>query len=911
MSRLAPIGLTILAHFTGIAPLASQNTPLQPVLPEDYGKWETLSDGRLSPDGTWIAVSISRVNEENELRIHRVEGDSVIVVPHGANPIFSGNGEWVAYTIGESPQDRETREQKEEPLRNDVGLVNLETGQQTRMKEVQSFLFGARGDYLSMRRYPTEDGGSTASVVVRDLLKNTDVSFGSVASSVWQDEGDLLAFIVHADEDVGNGVQLYDARSGTVRMLDGDTTKYARLTWREDAADLAVLRSFTDDVHADTNHVVLAWRDLENGGRPSTLESVLSSDISNDQRIVSYRALTWSEDSSALFFGVKEWGLAEEEKDGNSENATDTESADAEGQEADVEIWNTADRRVIPEQKRDATRDEQRNELAVWHLDEGRVVILTDESLNQAEIHAGGRAVTAVNDDPYGFDAMFGRGSEDVYRIDAKTGDRLKVVEGTSFRWQVSPEGDFLVHFKDGAYHVVNLATGATRIISGDVDADLNNADYDHPVAEKPPFGLAGWTVDNRSVLVYDKYDVWQLGLDGLTQKLTDGAPIQVVYRHVSMDPDEDAIDLTENVYLSARGEWTLYHGYALLREDRVEELVYEDDNLDRLIKADAAEVFAFVGQDFDDPPDYFVTDLSFRSPRQITAVNPFHTDYAWGHSELIQYTNHRGRKLQGALFYPANYDPSTSYPMITYVYEIRSQSAKQYAVPSERSYYNWAAWTAQGYFVWQPDIVFDTRNPGISSTRTMEASIQAVVDKNVGVDPDRVGLVGHSWGGYQAAFAATNTKVFAAIVAGAALTDLVSMYGSIFWSSSVPETGHFEVGQERMEVPYWEDLTAYVRNSAVHNIETLDTPILVEVADADRNVDWRQGIEYFNAARRAGKALVMLAYHDEGHGLRKERNQVDYHRRILRWFGHYLKGEEAPDWIVEPVPYLEQRKGG
>ena len=86
------------------------------------------------------------------------------------------------------------------------------------------------------------------------------------------------------------------------------------------------------------------------------------------------------------------------------------------------------------------------------------------------------------------------------------------------------------------------------------------------------------------------------------------------------------------------------------------------------------------------------------------------------------------------------------------------------------------------------------------------------------------------------------------------------------------------------MEVPYWEDLDAYVRNSAVFNIETLDTPLLVEVADADRNVDWRQGIEYFNAARRAGKPLVMVAYHDEGHGLRKKPTQVDYHRRILQW---------------------------
>lgn len=246
---------------------------------------------------------------------------------------------------------------------------------------------------------------------------------------------------------------------------------------------------------------------------------------------------------------------------------------------------------------------------------------------------------------------------------------------------------------------------------------------------------------------------------------------------------------------------------------------------------------------------------------------------------------------------------------MITYIYEKRSQTAKQYIAPSERSYYNWAVWTSLGYFVWQPDILFDARNPGISSTQTMELSVQAIIKKDIGVDPARIGLIGHSWGGYQTAFAVTNTDIFAAAVAGAPLTNLISMYGSIFWATSQPESGHFETGQERMEVPYWEDPDAYIRNSAVFNVEKLNTPLMLEVGDADRNVDWRQSIEYYNAARRVGKPLIMVAYHDEDHGLRKEANQVDYHRKILQWFGHYLKGEDAPDWIKEPIPYLQQKR--
>lgn len=351
-----------------------------------------------------------------------------------------------------------------------------------------------------------------------------------------------------------------------------------------------------------------------------------------------------------------------------------------------------------------------------------------------------------------------------------------------------------------------------------------------------------------------------------------------------------------------------MHYGFAQLRGGRVERVVYQDDNVGRLQKAEDADVFAYVVQDFDDSPDYFVTDGRFARPHRVTETNPFQHNYAWGHSELVPYTNHNGRELQGALFYPANYDPSQTYPMIVYPYEIRSTTAKAYSVPSQRSYYNPAVWTANGYFVLQPDIVFDARDPGVSSARTLEAAVGAVVARGL-VDRDRVGLVGHSWGGYQATFVPTATDIFAASVAGAGLTDLVSMYGAIFWVAGEPESGHFEVGQERMDVPYWVDPDAYMRNSAIFNVESLNTPLLMEAGDADRNVDWRQSIELYNAARRAEKPVTMLVYHGEDHGLREEKNQADYQRRILEWFDHYLKGHEAQPWITEPIPWLEQKE--
>ena len=176
-------------------------------------------------------------------------------------------------------------------------------------------------------------------------------------------------------------------------------------------------------------------------------------------------------------------------------------------------------------------------------------------------------------------------------------------------------------------------------------------------------------------------------------------------------------------------------------------------------------------------------------------------------------------------------------------------------------------------------------------------------------VDPDRIGLIGHSWGGYQASYLPTRTDRFAASVAGAAITNFLSFMGAVHWNGGLPETGHWETGQARMAVPYWDDFEGHLESSPAHGIEDLETPVLLMHGDEDGVVDFRQGLEYYNYARRAGKEVVLLVYPGADHSLIREEQQVDYHRRILDWFGHYLKGEPAAVWITEGESWVERGK--
>ncbi|PYT73499.1 MAG: hypothetical protein DMG39_06345 [Acidobacteria bacterium] len=373
-------------------------------------------------------------------------------------------------------------------------------------------------------------------------------------------------------------------------------------------------------------------------------------------------------------------------------------------------------------------------------------------------------------------------------------------------------------------------------------------------------------------------------------------------------------IDTSKPIYLSLFGIRSKKSGFARLQPGASgalteEHLVLLDKSLDRLAKAKDADVFEYVQQTFVESPNAFIAGPDLKSAKAVTKTNPFQSNYAWGREELIEYKNSHNERLQGALFYPAGYDSSKKYPMIIYMYEKLSDGLHRYSAPSERNYYNVTAMNSHGYFVLEPDILFKPRDPGVSVVDCVTAAAKRVIQMGV-IDAKKIGIMGHSWGGFDTTYLATHTtNFFAAAVAGAPITDLVSNYGNHHWSSGIAETDHIETGQQRMEVPLYEDLQAYIRNSAVFGVSSMTTPLLIEVGDSDGTVFFHQGVELYNIARRARKDVVLIEYAGEDHGLRKKANQVDYQRRIFQWFGHYLKDEPTPLWISKGETYLDHER--
>jgi dipeptidyl aminopeptidase/acylaminoacyl peptidase len=112
-----------------------------------------------------------------------------------------------------------------------------------------------------------------------------------------------------------------------------------------------------------------------------------------------------------------------------------------------------------------------------------------------------------------------------------------------------------------------------------------------------------------------------------------------------------------------------------------------------------------------------------------------------------------------------------------------------------------------------------------------------------------------------------------------------------------------------------WRDPEGYASQSPVRFVDDITTPFLILHGTSDGAVDWNQGLEFYVAARRAGKQVILLSYPDEPHHLSQKNNQIDFQIRMKQYFDHYLKGEPAPPWMTDGVPFLdrprEQRGGG
>ncbi|MCH2064673.1 MAG: prolyl oligopeptidase family serine peptidase [Roseibacillus sp.] len=962
-----------------------KRSPRKPIAPPDYAQWEQLNMGsrRISRDGQWLVFGIRRVDEKGSLHLHRIQGgksEEKEVFPQGERPVFSNDSNWLAVTMGQSPEEKKKAKSSKAPPSpgNTVKLRSLANGKTTEFENVGAVVFSDDSRFAAIEvigKAPPPRPGSPPSqpakaLLVRNLATGDDTTFGNVTRFTWSRQDALLALVVDSPS-ISNSLQLFDPEKETLRTLESSDQDYVGLLWRKDSFDLAATRQMKFGDKEDISHTLLAFRDLDEPATPAGSAAIYdhSKDRSFSPAHYITPTLSWAQDGRALHCSLKKWEnrpkdfpsppeptgkkrkgrkdkkqkASTEEDDSTKKPAKREEPSKNAPKEkpketgakseapaktlretlttpSNVEVWHSRDATIMPRQKKEASKRKNPARKAVWWIAEEKLVQLENELTERVTITKDGRRAIGLDASPHERSAMFGPSLHDVYAINTSNGKRNRILEGVKFTLSTSPDGRFLLFLREGQVWSHDLRNGKQRNLTARLKPSFTDQKDDTLATEKRPFGNGVWLTDSSAVLLYDRYDIWLLDPRGeRARKLTDGREQEIRHRlsRASFREDNDgALAPGDRLYIGLSGERTKKSGYGTLTlGDRKHPAVdwethlLEDTLLLYLERARDAEVFTFTRERTDQSRNLFLSGPGLKSSRQVTTTNEFQKNYHWGRSELVNFRNKQGVPLQGMLTYPAGYRKGKKYPMIVYIYEKRSQDLHRYYTPSEKHPYNPCVFSAEGYFVFQPDIVYRPQKPGISAVDCVVPAVEKVLETGM-VDSRRVGLMGHSWGAYQTSFIVTRTDLFSAAVAGAPLTDLMSMSVSVYWNSGGTNARIFAQSQGRMNKPFWQDAENYARNSPIHGLDTLNTPLLIAFGDKDGAVDWDQGIEMYNAARWAGKDdVVLLVYPGENHGLRKEENMVDYHYRVREWMAHFLKDETGRKWITEGKSFLAREK--
>lgn len=941
---------------------AAQTSAKRPITHRDYASWKNIQNQKLSPDGKFLGYALFPQEGDGVFVVRNLTTGAEVQEPIGAKPApappnplaeimpeldkptdkgitvgYSSDSRFLVFTTfpTKAETDKAKREKKkpEEMPKGGLVVMNLESGAVTRAERVKSFQLPDRNDrWLVYVKEPVpekkakpeekdetkkdddkkkkEFGGD---LVVRDLRDGADWTFADVTDFTITKDGGVVVYTVSSKKEETNGVYAlrldrpgsttWAQDSSAPEVLLSGKGKYAKLTWDDRQMQLAFISDREDQVLKPAKFSLYRW-DMKSA--PTVLVAPAAAGIQKDYVVNEKGAVSFSRDGKHLFFGVS---MYEPEKPKDETLDDDKASAD---------LWSWHDDHVQSMQKVRLEADKIRSYKAVVHLDTKKSVQFGEPAMMDVVPSEDG--LWAVGIDNREYRPIFEYGSSehysDSYLISTVTGEKKVIAKkhvGT-FRW--SPDSRYVLNYDGKDWWSTAVPSLVKTNLTEKLGVKFGEEDDDHP--DLPPaYGVASWTRDAKYVLIYDRYDIWQISPDGkFAKNLTAGAgrKDKIEFRYVRMNPDskepEDKwIDSTKPLLLKAENEETRDSGFYRTRIDAAEppqKLMFAANAFSNPVKAKDKDLLVFTESRFDEYPDLRIADLDFKDVKKVSDANPQKAKLLWGTSELVSYRNIDGVALKAALYKPENFDPKKKYPMLVYLYEKLSQNVNQFVDPKPGHSINISYYVSNGYLVLTPDIVYTVGHPGQSALKCVLAAIDSVVDKGY-VDEKAIGIQGHSWGGYQIAYMVTQTNRFRAAAAGAPVSDMISAYNGIRWGSGLPRQFQYEHSQSRIGGTIWEYPLRYVENSPIFAADRVQTPLLMLHNDADDAVPWYQGIEYFLALRRLGKEVYMFSYNGEPHGLRRRADQKDYTGRLQQFFDHFLKGTPAPDWMLTGIPYMKK----
>jgi dienelactone hydrolase len=812
--------------------------PKRELTAKDYALWESLGDVSIASDGRWCAYTV-RGPKGGRLVVRNLDSERQYEIVSGSSPDFAAAFPSIACQL---PGGK-------------GGVLDLNTGKKKLFEGIQPPIESlSGGDFLLVQRDPKAKGSRFELLSLKDASLSTLEATQAVAPSA---TGRFLALTVVRDS--ATHIELLDLQKMERKNLYQTKHPLGKVIWA--ANDEALLTTETISSKAEPREVsVVILKPLTPSPATDRFDPAEHAEFPKGCRLAGpLQPIPGRHVKAYIVQTVPAAAPPPSPTNPNQDNV----------------IVRRGDDPIVQSLFAGRGGTEPPHGMYLWLPSERKLVPLAGEPIGTDFRYVLSRRQSRVPES-WNF--------EDLYLTDLekKTTTLLAdQAEGGSH-----PFHPVVLYFRKGHWWEYNVNTRQSTNLTKDLPERFDAPTYG---GFETPHSCDAEILSDGSMLLTARYDLYLWTFGKALRRLTNGAKDRTVYRLAKREVPRTMPDGTPRPRLlfTAFNEGTKEHGFAILEPDAemAELKVMRDRKL--VLRAKAKDRLLFEQSSFTEPSNLYVGDIRFRELRRVSDLNAHQKDYHWGKAELVSYRSSWGADLGGVLIYPAQFVPGKLYPMVVYVYEMQSDQLHDYVPPNDRDWANEQVWSQRGYIVLKPDIAYQPGKPGSSALDCVEAAISAVLKKGI-VDPKRIGLMGTSFGGYETTFILGKSSTFAAGVALNPITNLVSYYSVDSYMS--------ELGQNRMGVPYWQDLQRYVENSPIFHANRINAPLLLVHGDADRAVPWQQSRELYEAMQRQKKKNVtLLIYPGVGHGP----FGAGLAQRVRHFFDVHLCGAKAGPWLA------------
>jgi dipeptidyl aminopeptidase/acylaminoacyl peptidase len=871
-----------------------------------YDSWQSIRETSFHPQGKYIVYAIVPQEGDGTFIIRNVKTGNELSIARATQAVFTENGEYLVAKI--KPSFAETRKAKidkkkaDEMPKDSLVIVELATNTIQKIPSVKSFQLAEHGNdmmvYLKDKKGDINKEGSD--LVMRDLSSAKEKTFSNISQYLIHPKAMGVVMYQVKTKQKESQILLASIADTNTKVLTKQVYTATNFIWDEEGKQLAYLVERDSADKALQKNYYLAYY------TPSLETAVSIFDKSNKTIPTNYtiggdRKMKFSKSGKKIEFGVQPILPTK-----------DTSLPDFD--RVSVDIWHYNDPIIQPAQLKALESTLKSTELVFLNTQNKNTIYLgkiKDRDL-MTTAEGDGAIAYATIDSSYLLASQWqGFSLKDIYAISTNDGQRKLIhKEWKGNLMSASYDGNALLYYDEPQkkYFAYNATTGKTIQIAKDIKTSLFDEENDLP-DDPNAYGIAKWMDNNQEVLMYDRYDIWLVDVNGIkaSKKLTNGRMNKIISRFIETDAERKT--LAKNAILLIKGysevDKTELISTLNLADGTFNLINQVPMHFTTIVGASHSNDIAVMQEDEVKSPNLYLYTLAAtkQNPTSIATINTQQANYNWMSAQIVKWKAYTGKMAEGVLYLPENFDAKKKYPMIVYFYERNNQTLHNYLAPAPTpSRLNIPFFASRGYIVFVPDIWYTRGYPGQSAYDYILSGTRAMIQKGF-VDSTKVGLQGQSWGGYQIAYLITKTNLYAAAWAGAPVVNMTSAYSGIRWGPGISRQFQYEKSQTRLGASLWERPDLYIKNSPLFSLPNIKTPLVIMSNDADDAVPWYQGIEMYSDMKRLNKKVWLLVYNNEAHNLVERKNRKDIQIREQQFFDTYLKGAPMPEWLSKGVP--------